>query len=309
MMKQKNTDQSDERQYWVWVTEPKHYLDEFGNDREDLDPESGLGVESTPDCTGWWTCNKNTQKGDLILLYRSRLKRDLGYLMQAESDAYSIVDDYYASENNWDYGCEYRVLYKFKNPVTLKELRTNPYLHDWGAYRANFQRRVYGIPPEHWKRLEQMASDKNPDYGRFLGKVEQTTVVKSILLEEELEDALVENLDLLKPFGYDLELYVSPIDGASGRQLVCKGNGGRIDLLCFDRKKNQYVVVELKNVRAGQNTFGQISNYIGWVQERIAKGKPVIGLVISRGYDAKFQSSMKITDKIFQLDIEQLGFE
>ena len=301
-MTQKITNQNDERQHWVWVTDPRHYLDDFGNDREDLDPEGGS------DYTHWWTCNKNTQKGDLILLYRSRLKRDLGYLIQAESDAYSIVDDDYASENNWDYGCEYRVLYKFKNPITLKEMRTNPYLHDWGAYRANFQRRVYAIPPEHWKRLEQMASEKNPDYGRFLGKVEQTTVVKSILLEEELEDALVENLGLLKSFGYDLELYVSPIDGASGRQLVCKGNGGRIDLLCFDRKKKQYVVVELKNVRAGQNTFGQISNYIGWVQERIAKGKPVIGLVISRGCDAKFQSSMKITNKIFQLDIEQLGF-
>lgn len=302
-MTRKIKDQTDERQYWVWVTRPEFYLDEWGYDREDLDPTSGV------DSDGWWTCDKRTQKGDLILLYRSRLKRDLGYLMQAESDAYLITDDYYAAENNWDYGCEYRVLYKFKNPVSLTDLRANPYIHDWGAYRANFQRRVYPIPPEHWKRLEQMASEKNSDYGKFLGKVEQTTVVRSILLEEELENALVENLNLLKPFGYDLELYVSPIDGASGRQLVCKGNGGRIDLLCFDRKKKRFVVIELKNVRAGQNTFGQISNYIGWVQERIANGKPVIGLVISRGYDAKFQSSMKITNKIFQIDVEQLGFK
>jgi hypothetical protein len=60
--------------------------------------------------------------------------------------------------------------------------------------------------------------------------------------------------------------------------------------------------------RLSDNTFGQIRNYIGWVQERIAEGKPVIGLVISRGYDIKFQSSMKITDKIFHLNIEQLGF-
>lgn len=308
-MKQKITDQNDERRYWVWITDPRHYLDEFGNDREDLDPESGLEPESSSDSTGWWTCHKDTQKGDLVLLYRSRIKRDIGYLIQTESDAYSIVDDDYASENNWDYGCDYRVLYKFKNPVTLKDMRANSYLHDWTAYSANFRRRVYSIPPEHWKRLEQMASEKNPDYGKFLGIVEKTTVVKSILLEEELEEALAENLDLLKPFGYNLDLYLSPVDGAWGRQLICKGNGGRIDLLCYDRKKEQYVVIELKNVRATQNTFGQISNYIGWVQERIAEGEPVIGLVISRGYDAKFQSSMKITDKIFQLDIEELGFE
>ena len=298
-MKQKNKDLDDERRYWVWVTDPRHYLDEDGNEREDLNPDS----------TDWWTCHKNTQKGDLILLYRSRINRDIGYLIQTESDAYSIADVDYASENNWDYGWDYRVLYKFENPVTLKDMRNNPYIQDWGAYRGNFQKRVYAIPPEHWKRLEQMAAAKNAVYGKFLGNVEKTTVVKSIFLEEELEHALVNDLALLKTFGYDLELCVSPIDGASGRQLICKGNGGRIDLLCYDRKKKRYVVIELKNVRAGQNTFGQISNYIGWVQDRIAKGKAVIGLVISRGFDTKFESSMKITDKIFHLDIAQLGFE
>jgi hypothetical protein len=134
-------------------------------------------------------------------------------------------------------------------------------------------------------------------------------VVKSILLEEELEEALIHDLGRLRKLGFDLELCVSSIDGASGRQLVCKGNGGRIDLLCYDRKKKQYVVIELKNVRASQNTFGQICNYVSWVQERIADGAPVIGLVISRGYDVRFQSSMKITDKVFHLDIEQLGFK
>jgi hypothetical protein len=120
---------------------------------------------------------------------------------------------------------------------------------------------------------------------------------------------LIHDLGRLRKLGFDLELCVSPIDGASGRQLVCKGNGGRIDLLCYDRKKKQYVVIELKNVRASQNTFGQIWNYVSWVQERIADDAPVIGLVISRGYDVRFQSSMKITDKIFHLDIEQLGFK
>ena len=53
----------------------------------------------------------------------------------------------------------------------------------------------------------------------------------------------------------------------------------------------------------------KICNYVSWVQERISEGVPVVGLVISRGTDVKFQSSMKITDKIFELDIEQLGFQ
>lgn len=298
----KNTTQQETRKYWVWVTRPEYYLDDWGNDREDLDPTTNI------DSDGWWTCHKNTKKGDFILLYRSAIKRDIGYLMQAESDAYFIGDDDYAVEQGWDYGCDYRVLYKFENPLTLQEMRANPYLQDWGAFRGNFQRKAYEIPTTHWQRLNNLLAENNKGYKNLLQILEETVVAKSILLEEELEDALVEDLSLLKPFGYDLELYEAK-DGASGRQLVCKGNGGRIDLLCYDRTKKQYVVIELKNVRAGQNTFGQICNYIGWVQERIAINKAVIGLVISRGFDAKFQSSMKITDKIFHLNLEDIGFE
>lgn len=298
----KNTE-AHERRYWVWVTRPEHYLDESGHEREDLDPENGVDV------SGWWTCHADTQKGDLVLLYRSRLKRDIAYLIQTESDAYSIADDEYASEQGWDYGCDRRVLYKFENPVTLQDMRDNPYLHDWGAYSANFRRRVYEIPLAHWHRLSQALSERNPGYENFLASVQKSTVVKSIMLEEELEEALIHDLGRLKPFGYNLDLCASPIDGASGRQLICKGNGGRIDLLCYDHRKKQYVVIELKNVRASQNTFAQISNYVVWVSERIAEGEPVIGLVISRGYDVKFQSSAKITDKIFHLHLEQLGFK
>ncbi len=82
-----------------------------------------------------------------------------------------------------------------------------------------------------------------------------------------------------------------------------------MDLLCYDRSRKRYVVIELKNVSASQNTFGQIANYIGWVQDRIAGHYPVIGLVISRGQDAKFESSCRVTDRIVQLDLDQLGFE
>ncbi|MCA1602125.1 MAG: EVE domain-containing protein [Acidobacteria bacterium] len=166
--KPKNKDKETfDRRYWVWVTRPEYYLDESGSDREDLDPESGA------DSSGWWTCHGDTRKGDLVLLYRSRLKRDIGYLIQTESDAYSIADDEYASEQNWDYGCDYRVLYKFENPVTLQDMRENPYLHDWGAYSANFQRRVYEIPLAHWHRLRQALSEKNFGYESFLASVQE----------------------------------------------------------------------------------------------------------------------------------------
>lgn len=302
-MKQKQKElPNNHRQYWIWVTRPDYYLDSDGYERADLNPSTETDVG------GWWTCHKNTQIGDLIFLWRTSPKRDIGYLIQVASDAYSIADDVDASSQGWDYGCDYQVLYKFANPVTMQDLHNTPYLHDWGAYRAQFQGRVFKIPPEHWERLNQLAIQKNSDYQRFIGSVQKESVVSKILLEEQLEEALIQDLGLLKPFGYDLKLYLDSTTGATGQQFVCKGIGGRIDLLCYDAKARRYIVIELKNVRAGQNTFGQICTYIGWVQDRIAGSKPVVGLVISRGFDAKFESSLKVTQKVFQLDIQELGF-
>lgn len=291
-----------QRHYWVWITRPEYYLDPDGNEREDLNPSSEVDVG------GWWTCHKNTQVGDLIFMWRTSPMRNIGYLIQAASDAYSIADDDGASQQGWDYGCDYQVLYKFANPVAMQDLHNTPHLHDWGAYRAQFQGRVFKVPPEHWERLNQLAIQKNPDYLRCIEDAQKETIVRKILLEEHLEEALMRNLGLLKPFGYNLELYRDPNTGATGRQFVCKGIGGRMDLLCYDIEAKRYVVIELKNVRAGQNTFGQICTYIGWVQDRIAASIPVVGLVISRGYDAKFESSLKVTQQVFCLDIQQLGF-
>jgi len=287
----------------VWVADQRSYLDEEGNERADLDPRNELANE------GWWTCHKDTKKGDLILLYRSRMKKDIGYLIQAGSDAYSITDDNIASSWGWDYGCNDNFLYKFNSPLALDSLRENPYLQDWGALRGNFQKRVYEIPEQHWKRLSILLAEQNRGYKSFLSTIEKGRVSSAILLEEELEEALVNDLSRLRPFGFDLELCSLKKDGFSGRQYVCIGHGGRIDLLCFDRKKKQYVVIELKNVRATQNTFGQICTYLGWVKENISDAKNVIGLVISRGIDVRFQSSLKITDKVFQIDLEELGFK
>jgi len=288
-----------ERQYWLWVTRPDYYLDEDGNDSEDLDPDSGV------DSDGWWTCHKDTKKGDLVLLWRTSPKKDIGYLIQAESDAYSIADD---NEHGWEYGCDYQMLYKFRNPINIVDIRNEPYLDEWGAVRCNFQRRSFEIAKNYWDKLNQLAISKNTGYKDFIEHILRESISEERLLEEQLEEMLATNLHVLKNFGHDLKLYIDPVSKQSGRQFICRGNGGRIDLLCYDKIKNRYVVIELKIVRAGQNTFGQISNYVGWVQNRIAGDVPVVGIVISRGYDTKFESARKITDKITQINVEELGF-
>ena len=294
--------EQNERQYWLWVTRPEYYLDEDGDDREDLDPGSGV------DSDGWWTCNRDTKRGDLVLLWRTMPKSDIGYLIQAESDAYSIVEE---NIKGWDYGCDYQVLYKFENPVTVKDLRNSPYFEDWGPLRCSFEHSNFRINPEYWTKLNELIGAKNNGYITFIEAIQKEPIAKFIVKEEDFEKALVNNLGVLNKFGYNLELYSDPTTGSSGQQFICD-YGGRIDLLCHDKGRGQYVVIELKIVRAGQNTFGQISGYMGWVQDRIAGNEPVMGLVISRGYDTKFEAALKTTNRILPLHVddleEDLGF-
>ena len=68
-------------QRWLWVTGPDYYLDEDGHDRRDLEPDVGF----VPD--GWWTCAPQTRAGDLVLLYRSKVRKDVSHLLVARSDA------------------------------------------------------------------------------------------------------------------------------------------------------------------------------------------------------------------------------
>lgn len=47
-------------QSWLWVTRPEYYLDEKGQESEDLGGD---------DESGWRTCHKDTKKGDLAFLW------------------------------------------------------------------------------------------------------------------------------------------------------------------------------------------------------------------------------------------------
>jgi hypothetical protein len=65
---------------------------------------------------------KELKKEISFFYLRTSPKKDIGYLIQAKSEAYSIAD-----ENDMeDYACDYQVLYKFNRPVHAKDLRNNP---------------------------------------------------------------------------------------------------------------------------------------------------------------------------------------
>lgn len=323
MMKKTGNKENDERQYWLWVTRPQYYLDKDGSESSELDPSSG------EDLWGSWTCHKDTKKGDLALLWRSRKylrskkylrtflapkevklfldnmtigpKSDIAYLFQAKSDAYSTKDEEIPISKGWSYACECIPVYKFENPLTISEIRTSYYLEDWKPLTGKFQNSYFRISNEYWEKLNHLLMDGNPAYKKILERTMRRKIPIWVLKEIDIEGQLAENPGILRSIGFTLDLV--------GRQMVCIGGEGRIDLLFHDKRKRCYVVVELKNKRAGQTTFGQVLNYIGWVKNRIAGNQTVKGLVISRGMDMQFKFAMEAYPNISQANIEELGFK
>jgi hypothetical protein len=143
---------------------------------------------------------------------------DFGYFIEAKSDAYSLNEKGPAIKPGWDYGCEYQVLYKFRRPITIADVRDDPYLAEWGAFRANFQRSAYSIPPNILHHLVERMAEREPTFGRFLRRGGIKNAAYKILREEELENRLPARISVLRPLGFELEV--------RERQLICAGHRG-----------------------------------------------------------------------------------
>jgi tetratricopeptide (TPR) repeat protein len=277
--------------HWQWVLKPEDFLEDDGRERKSLEPQE------TTQPGGWWNCHKETRFGDLILIYRAGKKegetyQDLKYLLMATSDAYSIEDDEYAFEHGLTYGCDYQPLFKFENPIALNEMKNEEYLEGWNALTSNFNRLVYKTDQRHWDHLIRLLKDRNPDFE--IENLKINKIIEDLKAEYGLVEALYDNIDALEKFGFNLD----NID----RQVICKGPGGRIDILAYD-KTGDFVVIELKNDSANKSTYIQISEYVDWAVDRLANKESVKGLVISRGYDDEFKAAMDDSPNILHVEL------
>lgn len=112
----------------------------------------------------------------------------------------------------------------------------------------------------------------------------------SLTTEGLLEDLIVEHwsdLDL----GTDLE-YV-------GRQIPC-GSIGILDILARDSSTDGFVVIELKRGQGHDETFGQLSRYMGCIAENKdqPEGVPVRGIIIAAEITPKLEAAAKTNPNV-----------
>jgi hypothetical protein len=107
-------------------------------------------------------------------------------------------------------------------------------------------------------------------------------------LERDIRKYLVAHLDSLEQ---GLKLYQG--EEGSGEEYPIEGGRMRIDILGIDRDDN-LVVVELKAGTADLSTFGQISAYIGWVKQRLAKGAEVRGIIVAGDFDERMRYAASV---------------
>lgn len=101
-------------------------------------------------------------------------------------------------------------------------------------------------------------------------------------IENELEDVVASDVGKIET---GLTLY-KDASGRVGRQYPT--DVGEIDLLCT-RPNGDFVVVELKLDRASDSAVGQVSRYMGWVKQHLARTSNVHGVIVARQFDKKLK--------------------
>jgi RecB family endonuclease NucS len=109
-------------------------------------------------------------------------------------------------------------------------------------------------------------------------------------LERHLHEFLRDNWEHTE-LGRDWDLFVEPDeDEVAGYEYPT--SIGRIDLLAKHKKKNEWLVVELKRDQTADATVGQVLRYIGWVRQELAKGESVRGLIIAHASDERLRYAL-----------------
>ncbi len=149
----------------------------------------------------------------------------------------------------------------------------------WG----DSQRRFYlKILAEYQDFLAgRSGSERSDTDAEYTDSIDDTSNYQAVTDEEkqyfaaeaDLRDFLAKNMEVIEP---GLRLYTQ--NGVRGVEYAV--DNGRMDLLGIDRD-GRFVVIELKLVKAGSRTLGQLLYYMAWVDSHLGQ-EACRGVIIAR---------------------------
>ncbi len=111
----------------------------------------------------------------------------------------------------------------------------------------------------------------------------------SFVLEEHLHEFLVANWEATE---LSRNWALLEDEGDIVGSYYNTGEVGEIDLLAKHRKKDRWLVIELKRSQTSDQTVGQVLRYMGWVRRKLAAGGDVEGLIICQEIDKRIQYAL-----------------
>lgn len=143
------------------------------------------------------------------------------------------------------------------------------------------------------RAVDAVINRKNIPQGEFIEKSKSP----SFKTEKQLEDCIKNNFN--KIFGSKLELYQDEENDGSYRPTPA----GTIDLLAIDKRKKNFVVIELKLGRPNDVVVAQTLRYIGYIKNSLAKewGYNVKGIIIAEEIDKKINYALEMIPDLITL--------
>ncbi|MBA7521717.1 Endonuclease NucS [subsurface metagenome] len=131
-------------------------------------------------------------------------------------------------------------------------------------------------------------------------KQENEEIETGFALEMHLRRFLVDNWEKTQ-LGKNYEI-ISEDGEIIGEEYQTK-EVGNIDILAKDKKKKEWVVIELKKGQSNDAVIGQTLRYMGWVEKNIIKkGESIKGIIIVKEVDNKLKSALSFLKNKVDID-------
>lgn len=137
-------------------------------------------------------------------------------------------------------------------------------------------------------------------------KIRLNRLLTEFYVKEKKEMDTLKEVKILEK---DIENYIKFHPEILEEGLVLIGNqykteAGYIDILFKDKDKN-YLVVELKKDKGTDKVVGQIQRYMVWVEENLARGNPIRGMIVVKKPDKRLNYAIKGTK--YRIEIKTFG--